>query len=260
MAFAGAVVDLDGTVYHDGEPIDGALDGIDRLQSLPDGVLYVSNHPGHSSQQYVDRLAAIGIETQRDRILSSGIVTTEYLANAHSEDSVFVVGSAGLREQLQAAGIRCCDDPTVADVFLASWAPEFAYGDLVDALRAFEREIPFYGTDPDRTFPGSDGRPVPGSGSIIRAIAETTEREPDQIFGKPSERMIDAITNRLTNLTEEYLLIGDRIDTDIALGEQAGMTTVLVKTGSDKDTTPNATVEPDFIIDSLGDIGSILDK
>jgi HAD superfamily hydrolase (TIGR01450 family) len=259
MTFAGAVVDLDGTVYRDGHEIEGARKGIERLQSLRDGVLYVSNNPSHSPERYVDRLESIGVDTRPERVLSSGVVTTESLADDHAGDAVYLIGSDGLDEQLRDAGVDRCEDPTAADILLASWTPAFGYDHLVDALRAFETGSRFYGTDPDRTFPGDDGRPIPGSGAIIRSIAETAEREPDRLFGKPTDAMIDAITDRLSDPADEYLVIGDRLATDIALGERAGMTTVLVRTGIDEGPDPDADVTPDFVLDSLGDIDQVLD-
>ncbi|MFW6018127.1 MAG: HAD-IIA family hydrolase [Halapricum sp.] len=256
MTFHGAVVDLDGTVYHGGEPIDGALAGLERLASLPGGVWFVSNNPSHSPSEYVDRLDAIGISTRPERVLSSGVVTTEFLAAAHGEDSAFVIGSEGLRAQLEARGIDLCEEPAASDLLLASWTTAFDYDDLVDAIRVLERDVPFYGTDPDRTFPDGDGRPIPGSGAIIRSIAETTEHEPDRIFGKPSTAMIEAILDRIDGRPGEYLVVGDRLETDIVLGARAGMTTVLVRTGSSSG--PDGDVTPDHVVDSLGDIGSVL--
>ncbi|QSG12799.1 Phosphatase of the HAD superfamily [Halapricum desulfuricans] len=254
MTVAGAVVDLDGTVYLDGDPIDGALAGLERLASLPDGVWFVSNNPSHSPSEYVERLEDIGFETRPDRILSSGAVTTEYLADVHAGDDVFVIGTDGLRRQLREAGVTLCERRSAADVLLASWTTEFEYDDLVAALRILERDVPFYGTDPDLTFPGTDGRPIPGSGAIVRSIAETAEREPDRIFGKPSDAMVTAIADRLPGPPAEYLVIGDRNETDVALGERAGMTTVRVRTGADA----NGDVTPDHVVASLGDIESVL--
>ncbi|QSG07024.1 HAD-IIA family hydrolase [Halapricum desulfuricans] len=254
MTVAGAVVDLDGTVYLDGDPIDGALAGLERLASLSDGVWFVSNNPSHSPSEYVERLEDIGFETESDRILSSGAVTTEYLADAHADDDVFVIGADGLRRQLRDAGVTLCERPAAADALLASWTTEFDYDDLVAAIRVLERDVPFYGTDPDRTFPGTDGRPIPGSGAIVRSIAETTEREPDRIFGKPSEAMVKAVLDRLPGPPEEYLVIGDRVETDVALGERAGMTTVRVRTGAEA----SGNVTPDHVVESLGDIERVL--
>ncbi|WP_158853639.1 HAD-IIA family hydrolase [Halorhabdus sp. CUG00001] len=258
MTLAGAVVDLDGTVYRDGEAIDGASDGIDRLRAAGRDVLFVSNSPVHSPESYVDRLATIGVETSPEQVLSSGVVTAEFLVDEHPDDTVFLIGDDGLGEQLRVAGITCSEDPAEADVLVASYTTAFDYDDMVDALRILERPVPFYGTDPDRTFPGADGKPLPGSGSIVRAIAGTVGRDPDRIFGKPSALMVDAVGQRLAGPTESSLVIGDRLGTDIALGERAGMTTVLVRTGIDDGPDPDGDISPDYVIDSLGDIETVL--
>ncbi|MFC6755623.1 HAD hydrolase-like protein [Halomicroarcula sp. GCM10025894] len=150
-------------------------------------------------------------------------------------------------------------EPGEADVLLASWTDEFHYEDMTDALRVLDTGTVYLGTDPDPTFPGPGGDPVPGSGAILRAITGVTEREPDRVLGKPSEVAIEAALDRLRHDAEDILVVGDRLGTDILLGERAGMETALVMTGVTDDATLAASdVKPDHVLDSLADIDSIL--
>jgi ribonucleotide monophosphatase NagD (HAD superfamily) len=152
------------------------------------------------------------------------------------------------------------DDPTAAGVLVASWDREFDYDDMTDGLRGLaDPTTTFVGSDPDRTVPASGGRSVPGSGAIIGAVAAVADRDPDRVMGKPSPEAIDAVRDALGVSPGECLLVGDRLDTDIAMGERAGMTTALVLTGAaDRDDVADADVTPDHVLDGIGDVVELL--
>lgn len=259
MAHDGMVVDLDGTVYHGGTPLDGVRDAIDAIRSRGIRICFFSNNPVHDGQEYVERLREMGIDAREGEACSSLVVTREYLDSAHAGDAVFVIGSEPLREQVAGTRAAVVDDPDAADVLLASWTDSFHYRDMVDALRAVDDETVFLGTDPDRTFPDENGDPTPGSGAIIRAVAGVVGRDPDRILGKPSSSAVRAALDRLECEASSCLVVGDRLDTDIAMGERNGMTTVLVRTGvTDERDLDRSDVSPDYVIDSLSDIEDVL--
>lgn len=259
MTYNGAIVDLDGTVYRGDTAIPGARDGIECLREQGLDLLFCSNNSTRSPEAYVDHLRDFGIEATVDTICSAGMVTVDYLREHHSTDRVFLVGSRGLREQLRDADIELTDSPAETDVLVASWTDGFDYGDMTDALHAVDEETAFLGTNRDRTLPQADGSVLPGSGSIIFALAATVGREPDALLGKPSERMAEAALDRLGIPAEECLLVGDRLDTDLAMGTRTGMTTVLVLSGiSDREDIGEHDVDPDYVIENLGAIGDVL--
>jgi 4-nitrophenyl phosphatase len=141
---------------------------------------------------------------------------------------------------------------------LGSWTPTFDYEDMNAALQAVDQGTTFLGTDPDRTFPQEDGV-QPGSGAIIHSLAATVGKEPDAILGKPSEHALALATERLGVPAEECLIVGDRLGTDLAMGARAGMTTVLVLSGvTDRAAVAHSEVDPDFVVDGLGDIDDVL--
>jgi len=256
----GAIVDLDGTVYRRSELIPGAKAGVERLRAAGLDVLFFSNNPVRDGVAYAERLTDLGIPTAPHEACSAGVTTTEYLLDHHASDTVLCIGSEGLKAQFTAAGLELTRDPTVADVLVASWTDEFDYGDMETAL-AVDDDVPFLGTDPDRTFPGRDGNPTPGSGAIIGAVSSVLGREPDAILGKPSGPATALALDRLGVDPESCLVVGDRLDTDLLLGAQAGMTTVLVETGiASRADIGDGPVDPDFVIDSLGEIGQVLDS
>lgn len=259
MDLKGAVVDLDGTVYRGDEPVPGAAEAVAALRERGLATLFVTNNPTRSREQYVERLAAFGIEATREEVLSAGTTTAEYLADRHPDDDVFLVGSAGLREQLHDHGVTPVTAPDDADVVVTSHTYGFDYEDLTEGLWALDSADRFYGTDPDLTYPGADGKRYPGSGAITRAVAGVAEREPDLVFGKPSGVMVELATEALHCRPEECLVVGDGLDTDVAFGRRAGMTTVLVLSGrTSRAEAANASPEPDYVVESLADVPGLL--
>ncbi|HET7324773.1 MAG TPA: HAD-IIA family hydrolase [Halococcus sp.] len=259
MTLRGAICDLDGTVYRGRSILPTARDGIETLRNAGFNLRFFSNNPAKSPTEFADRLTGMGLTVTPEAIHSAAAVTTEYLAREHPDDQLFVVGSSGLCSQFREANLTLTNDPLSCDVLVASYDREFDYDSLTAGLRALESGAVFVGTDPDVTIPTADGRSVPGSGAIINAIAGVAEREPDIIVGKPSQEALEAALSRLDASPENCLVVGDRLDTDIAMGERGGMSTVLVLTGvTDRVTLEESDIEPDYVIDSLGDIESVL--
>jgi HAD superfamily hydrolase (TIGR01450 family) len=261
MTVRAAIIDLDGTVYRGGTLCDGTRAGLQSLRDAGLDLLFFSNNPLKDGEEYVERLTELGLDVSAGEACSSGVVTTEYLAENHPEDSVFCIGAEGLREQFRAADLSVTDEPDAADVLVTSWTSEFDFADMRDALAVFDEETTFLGTDPDRTFPMEGGTVVPGSGAIIGSVAAVVGAQPDAILGKPSNTAQEAALERLDAEASECLVVGDRLDTDLKMGDRAGMTTVLVLTGvAERADIAESDIEPDYVIDSLGEIETILDE
>jgi len=258
MSFEGAILDLDGTVYRGDALLAGAGDAVARLREAGIRTLFFSNNPTKSRAEYADRLRSLGLDVDPEAVLSAGTVTTRFLADEHDGDAVYLIGAPGLRRQFEAADIELVVDATEADVLVASWDSEFDYDDMLAGYRAMAAGATFYGTDPDLLVPAAEGL-VPGSGAVINAVGGVLEREPERMLGKPSATAQRAALEALDVPAERCLVVGDRLNTDVALGERAGMTTVLVRTGVSTDEgVARSDVQPDHVIDSLADLGSVL--
>lgn len=258
MDHDGVLVDLDGTVYRGDRLLPGAAAAIERLRDAGVRTVFFSNNPTKSQRAYADHLSSLGIPVAAGAVLSSGTVTARALSADHPGDAVFLIGEAGLRDQLEAADVGLVADATDADVLVASYDREFGYGDMLAGYRALEAGARFYGTDPDRLIPAADGM-VPGSGAVINAVGGIVGREPDRVFGKPSPAAQAAAIEALDAPPARCVVVGDRLDTDIALGERAGMTTALVRTGVATDAdVATSDVTPDHVIDSLADLETVL--
>ncbi|SFC33161.1 4-nitrophenyl phosphatase [Halobiforma haloterrestris] len=296
--YEGAILDVDGTIVRGDQLIPGASDGLRALEDAGVSRLLFSNNPTRGSDHYREKLAPHGVDIGPDRVLTSATVSASYLARNHPDARVYLVGGSRLRSILEDAAVSVTDDPEAADVVLGSFDREFSYGTLGDALRAFESErvgenegqaasserranggtdtdadvdtdadadadtadgpVPFYGTDPDATIPVENGT-IPGSGAILAAIEAVAGREPDAVLGKPSDVAADAALDRLGVAPESVLVVGDRLDTDIALGNRAGMTTAVVLSGvTDRTTLEESPIQPDYVLESLGEIERLL--
>ncbi|WP_224446998.1 HAD-IIA family hydrolase [Haloprofundus salilacus] len=260
MEFRGAVLDVDGTVLRGNERIPGATTGLDALDRAGVDRVFFSNNPTKAPPAYADRFARAGIDVSPDEVLTSGTATTAYLEAEHADAALFLVGDPGLEAQFADAELTVTDDPVAADAVVVSIDRDFHYDDLVAAMVALEDEsVPFLSTDPDMTIPAVD-RDLPGSGAMTHAVSGVSGRSPDATLGKPSAHARRLALDRLGHGADRCLVVGDRLDTDIALGASAGMTTVLVKTGiADDRALADSPIEPDYVLDSFAHIERVLD-
>jgi len=259
MSLRGVIIDLDGTVYHGGTVLEGVPQTIADLRAAGLELFFFSNNPIRDGEEYVTYLTEQGLNVQPNEAGSAGDVTVRYLQKHHNGDTIYFIGSEGLKNQLKRAGLQLTDSRVDSDVALVSWTPEFGYEDMDNALSVIDEQTTFLGTDPDRTFPDENGEVTPGSGAIIDAVAVTVGREPDAILGKPSPWAQEFALDRLGIPPEECLVVGDRLDTDLLLGEQAGMTTALVLTGvTDRSDIDSGPVTPDYVLEDLTAIERVL--
>ncbi|WP_137285085.1 HAD-IIA family hydrolase [Halorussus salinisoli] len=257
MTVRSVVLDADGTLVRGDEPIPGAIEAVDRLRERGLDLLVLSNNPTRTPADYADWLAELGFAVGPDDVVTSGSLTADYVAAEYPDAATYLLGEAGLREMLAARGVTLVADPDAAEVVVASIDREFTYDRLREALWALDGSA-FVATDPDRTIPAPD-RPVPGSGPIVAAVAEAANRDPDAMLGKPAQTAAEAVESRVAGRGREVLVVGDRLDTDVALGERAGMATALVCSGvSTRADAEVSDVTPDYVIDSAADVESLL--
>lgn len=259
MAFESALLDLDGTVYRSDDLLPGAAEGIEALRNAGTRVLFVSNNPTRTRAEYVEKLTNLGIEATVEDVVTSAWVTAVYLATERPDARALVVGERALREELARAEVQTTRTPADADVVVASMDRSFDYETLTAAHEAVDRGARFIATNPDRTCPVADGE-IPDAAGMIGAIEGVTGRSLDAVMGKPSAITVEAALGRLeAGSPDACLMVGDRLETDIRMGLDAGMETALVLTGvtsrGELDASPYT---PDHVLDSLGDVVEVL--
>jgi arabinose operon protein AraL len=257
--YDGAVLDLDGTVYLGGSLIDGAAGAIRMIRMADLSVLFLTNKPIARREDYYEKLVSFGIPTTIENVINSSSVAATYLQSHHETDPILVVGEDPLSEELRTVGLTLTDDPVEAQVVLVSMDREFDYETLSKALYALDDDTTFLATNPDRTCPTADGE-IPDCRAMTGAIEGATGREVDRVLGKPAETAMNAAMKRLDTRPERCLMIGDRLETDVRMGNRSGMTTVLVLSGAtDRETVADSGIRPDHVIESIANIDVVLD-
>jgi len=243
------LVDLDGVVYHGDTVVPGAPPFFRylRLRGIP--FLLTTNNSTLGPRQYVEKLAAMDIEVAESEVLGSADATASYLAQqAPLGTRVYVIGEAGLKNSIEAAGFVLAE----ADVryVVVGLDRDLTYRKLTQAVRLVRAGATFIGPNPDTTLPTDDGV-IPGAGSFQAAITAASGVKP-LIIGKPEPTMLLIGCERLGLTPAETAIIGDRLDTDIVGGARAGLQTLLVLTGvSTLADIERSDVKPDHVFDDL---------
>ena len=228
----GFIFDLDGTIYVGDDIIDGVADAIKELKARGDKVVFLTNKSIAKRTDYVDKLNSLGIEVELNEVINSNYITAHYLkANMSLEDTVYVIGEQPLFEELAEEEIRLADIPSSASYVVVGWDREFTYEKLNNAFQAWKNGAKIIATNPDRTCPVIGGE-VPDCGAMIGAIEGATGEPVTMITGKPSQLMAEyVLTEVLETKATDCFMVGDRLETDIKMANDAGIQSVLVMTG-----------------------------
>lgn len=253
--FSGYIFDLDGTIYLGDNLIDGAAEVIESLQSRNKQILFLTNKTIESREKYVTKLNRLGIKAGMGNILSPSLVTMQYLRENYGESvRLYVIGEDLIKEEFKEAGFIFAASPEETDVVVTSWDREFHYTHLNFAYQAIKNGAAALATNPDRTCP-VEGGDVPDCGGMIGAIEGVTGKKIEIITGKPSVYMADVALKKLNLAADQCLMVGDRLDTDVLMGKQAGMHTALVLSGiTQPEDIAHAAHKPDYILNSVYDL------
>lgn len=265
----GFIFDLDGTVYLGDEALPGAVNTITTLRELGKRVLFVTNKPLQPRSTYAEKLTRLGIPTVPDDVITSGYVLGFHLAQHDPNLRLYVIGETNLHEELREHGLTLVDefiDQNPQDVIMTegidavvvAFDRTFDYRKLNTAYQALMSGARFFATNLDKTCPMPGGG-IPDAGATVASLEHLTGRHLDLLAGKPSHLIIDVVLNRLNLRADQCLMVGDRLETDMRMGHEAGMKTALVLTGaSTQDDLTKQHVLPNFILNNIGEIQSSL--
>ena len=234
------IFDLDGVIWRGASPIEGAAASVERLKALGKQCFYATNNSARAPRWFAERLNAMGILATPGEVVTSATATASYVGREFPGARVFVVGEDGVQGLLRDAGARVFVAGDVAEdepieVVVAGIDRGFTYEKLRLAQQFILKGARFIATNRDATFP-VEGGVVPGAGSIVAAISAASHTVPLSM-GKPEPTMLLEILTQFGLDKSEAVMVGDRLDTDIACGARAGIGTILVETGV---TTPEA--------------------
>jgi 4-nitrophenyl phosphatase len=249
------VCDLDGVVYRGEEAIPGAPEAFRRLREGGLRLVFCTNNSRPTVDQYVEKLNRLGVQASHREIVSSGVVTADFLrSEGPASGTVYVVGGLGAVDAVTEAGLEVVDgeEAAAADVVVVGWDRDFTWDKMRIAAAAVRSGALFVATNSDATFPAPDGL-WPGAGAILASIERASGREA-LVMGKPSLPMMEAAAKRLEG-AERIAMVGDRNDTDLAGGRAMGWTTILVLTGvTDAAAVASLHPAPDLVVDSISEL------
>jgi len=259
--FRGFILDLDGTVYRGDQLIPGAESVVRLLREKKRKVVFLSNKPIQTRDEYASKLTRFGIPTQPEEVINSSFVMVNYLKKVAPEARLFVAGETPFIEELKRAGFQMTDEPKEIDYVVVAFDRTFDYRKLNIAFQAIKLGAHFVATNPDRTCPVEGGE-IPDCAGMVAAIEAVTGKKVEIVVGKPSPIMIRAALDVMGLRPEDCILIGDRLETDIKMGKEAGIATGIVLTGvTDEkmlEVIKHTAGQPDFVFQSIADVENLL--
>jgi len=247
----GWLFDLDGTVYLGEALIPGAAQTIAALRADGRRVAFLSNKPLFTRADYAEKLTRLGIPTTADQVVNSSIVLARHLRKLDPGAPVFVIGEPPLIGELREHGFEVRTDAAVRWVVIA-FDRTFDYGKLDTALQAVRRhDARLIATNPDRTCPTEDGE-IPDCAGMTAAVEAVTGKRVEAIVGKPSPIILEVALETLGVEARDCVIVGDRLETDIAMGKALGLATVLLLTGVTRADDPRIPeLRPDLVLPSI---------
>ena len=245
------LTDMDGVLIHEGVPIPGADAFLKKLRDSGKPFLVLTNNSIYTARDLHARLTRMGLHVPAENIWTSALATAQFLDKQHPGGTAYVIGEAGLTTALHDIGYVLTDSEP--DFVILGETRTYSFEAITKAIRLIEKGARFIATNPDVTGPSPEGS-LPATGSVAALISRATGVQP-YFVGKPNPLMMRTGLNAIGAHSETSAMIGDRMDTDVLAGLEAGMETFLVLTGltgrADVDRYP---YRPTNIVDSIADL------
>jgi NagD protein len=249
--------DMDGVLVHEEAPIAGGAEFVNRLRERGRPFLLLTNNSIFTPRDLQARLARSGIEVPVESIWTSALATAQFLDQQRPRGTAYVIGEAGLTTAMHSIGYVLSErDP---EYVVLGETRTYSFEAITTGIRLIEAGARFIATNPDPSGPSPHGS-IPATGSVAALISRATGVEPYYV-GKPNPLMMRSALNRIDAHSESTVMVGDRMDTDIVSGLEAGLRTVLVLSGSTKaDQVDRFPYRPTHVADSIADVIELVDK
>lgn len=266
-------LDMDGTIYLGSRIFPFTIPFLEKMKAAGIGISFLTNNPTRSVQDYLDKLAKMGIEATEDGMYTTSLAAIDYIKEHHPQARrLFLLGTPSMAEQFRKAGYEeCADAPgDIPDVLVVAFDTTLTYSRLCRAAYWASQGIPYVATNPDRVCPTDKPTVLVDCGSLQKCIEHATGRKPDIVLGKPDPTMLQGIMHRHGLKPEEIAMVGDRIYTDTAMAHNAGAVGVLVLSGettmetvkkvqADAATNPEPEFyPPDLVVNNIAELGELL--
>ena len=245
------LTDMDGVLVHEEKALPGAAEFLERLVERQRRFLVLTNNSIFTPRDLAARLVRAGLHVPEESIWTSALATADFLATQLPGGSAYVIGEAGMTTALHEVGYTLTD--TDPDYVVLGETRTYSFEAITRAVRLIGNGARFIATNPDVTGPSPEG-PLPATGSVAAMITRATGAEP-YFVGKPNPMMFRSAMNRIEAHSESTIMVGDRMDTDVVAGKEAGLETVLVLSGSTRAAdVPRFPFRPSRILDSIADV------
>src|SRR3954470_1704239 len=251
------LTDMDGVLVHEERAIPGASEFISTLQTSGRKFLVLTNNSIFTPRDLRARLLAAGIDIPENAIWTSALATAQFLDDQRPEGTAYVIGEAGLTTALHEIGYVLTErDP---DYVVLGETRTYSFQAITTAIRLIERGARFIATNPDVSGPSQEGS-IPATGSVAALITKATGIDP-YCVGKPNPLMMRSALNRIDAHSESTVMVGDRMETDMIAGLEAGLRTVLVLTRSTRrEQVDRFPYRPTKIVSSVADIVDLVEE
>lgn len=245
------MLDLDGTFYLGDQLFPWSLGFLDRLTELGKKFIFVTNNSSRSAAYYLAKLTRMGVTLRPEQMFTSGEATRFFLKEHQYGHSIYLLGTPDLEEEFRNDGFQLTADSPAAVVL--GFDLTLTYNKLRTACDLIRKGVPFIATHPDFNCPTPEG-PIPDCGSMIALITASTGVAP-KVIGKPHAEMVEALCFKFNLNRGSVAMVGDRLYTDIAMGQQAGITSILVMSGETQpEDLAGTSFTPDIIAENLGEL------
>lgn len=255
-------LDMDGTIYMGDSLFPFTIPFLEELKSLGISYSFLTNNPSKSLDDYLLKLARMGIRATEEEMYTTTVATIDYIKDRYPEARrLFLLGTPSMISQFEKAGfVSTEDDPgDVPDIVVAAFDMTLTYSRLCRAAWWIAQGLPYIATNPDRVCPTNLQTVLVDCGSICKCLEHATGRKPDITLGKPDPNMLTGILRKKNLLPGQIAMVGDRIYTDIAMAQNAGAVGVLVLSGETTlETAREAANPPDVIAQHIGQLGEWL--
>jgi HAD superfamily hydrolase (TIGR01450 family) len=250
--FQGYAFDLDGTVYLGDALLPSAAETIADIRAHGGRVVFVTNKPLSSAAEYAQKLTRLGVPADAEDVVTAVDSLLLYLSEHHPRARVLTIAEPLVEQILNEAGWSVVSDPAEAEIVVVAFDRTFDYAKLEAAYRAVRHQgATIVATNPDPYCPTPDGG-LPDCAAMLAALEACTGARAEAVLGKPSETMGRALLERLGTAPEDAALVGDRLSTDVAMGQRVGMAGVLVLSGATEAAAIAASeVTPDYVVEGI---------
>src|SRR6201990_1531235 len=253
MAIESWLMDMDGVLVHEAEALPGAAEFLAALRERELPFLLLTNNSIYTRRDLAARLRVSGLDVPEESIWTSASATARFLETQRPNGTAFVVGESGISTQLYQAGYTLTD--AEPDYVVLGETRTYSFERITRAIRLIAGGARFIAANPDATGPSRDG-PLPATGSVAALISKATGVDP-YFVGKPNPLMMREALRAIDAHSESTAMIGDRMDTDVIAGMEAGLRTILVLSGiSTRETAERFPYRPSRIVDSVADLAA----